>query len=124
MSRDPGGKICEWNSNKRKRSFNNAHHSLASEWFAELEPHDNLFLATLAARLTGDSHALDRGKPLSNLVLRASGNPDRRTAWSDLGVVIDDLSAPALCLNLPAAKLPWKIGEESRHALDRMHYLE
>ena len=70
-------------------------------------PHDKLFLATLAARLTGDSHALDRNKPLSTLVLRASGNPDRRTAWSDLGVVIDDLSAPALCLNLPAVKLPW-----------------
>lgn len=70
-------------------------------------PHGNIFLATLAARLTGDSHALDRGKPLSTLILRASGHSGRRTAWSDLGVVIDDLSAPALCHNLPAANLPW-----------------
>lgn len=70
-------------------------------------PHGNIHLASLAARLTGDSHALDRGKPLSTLILRASGNADRRSAWSDLGVVIDDLSAPVLCLNLPAMDLPW-----------------
>lgn len=70
-------------------------------------PHESIHLASLAARLTGDSHALDRGKPLATLILRSAGNVDRRTAWSDLGVLIDDLSAPALCLNLPAANLPW-----------------
>ncbi len=76
-------------------------------------PHDEILLANLAARITGDSHALDRGRPLSTLCLRAlaeiagidgtAGAGRRREAWAAAGVVVDDLSAPVLCLNLRAA---------------------
>jgi len=85
-------------------------------------PHADISLASLAAQVTGDSHALDRGKPLSGLCLRAitereegldgaSGAGARRQAWATLGVSVDDLSAPALCLNLSVASdselAPW-----------------
>jgi uncharacterized protein (TIGR02679 family) len=73
-------------------------------------PHGDVLLATLAARVTGDSHALDRGRPLATLCLRAVadttgidggvGAGARREAWATLGVCLDDLSAPVLCLNL------------------------
>jgi uncharacterized protein (TIGR02679 family) len=76
-------------------------------------PHGEILLATLAARVTGDSHALDRGRPLATLCLRAvaetvdlDGSTDaeaRRNAWASLGVCLDDLSAPVLCLNLRPA---------------------
>ncbi|MCF6313822.1 MAG: TIGR02679 family protein [Verrucomicrobiales bacterium] len=83
--------------------------------------HDEIFLASLAAKITGDSHALDRGEPLSSLCLRAiferegiDGNTTadkRRQAWASLGVTVDDLSAPVLCLNLRATSgsdaAPW-----------------
>jgi uncharacterized protein (TIGR02679 family) len=67
-------------------------------------------LADLATRLTGDSHALDRGMPLSQLCLSAitSQHPmgevqlSRRQLWEWAGVVIDELSAPVLVLNLRA----------------------
>jgi len=75
--------------------------------------HDDILLATLAARVTGDSHALDRGQPLATLCLRAinemngidggGGAEARREAWASLGVCLDDLSAPVLCLNLRPA---------------------
>ena len=71
-------------------------------------------LAELAARVTGDSHALDAGKPLSTLCLRAiarqqglklSRSADfRRQMWESVGVVVDELSAPVLVLNLRAAR--------------------
>jgi uncharacterized protein (TIGR02679 family) len=67
-------------------------------------------LADLATRLTGDSHAMDRGTPISRLGLSAiqSQNPlgntqaSRRHLWEWAGVVIDELSAPVLVLNLRA----------------------
>lgn len=69
--------------------------------------YDEVLLASLAVQVTGDSHALDRGSALSGICLRAivQGRPiksaqDRRAAWASLGVVIDDLSAPVLCLNV------------------------
>lgn len=76
-------------------------------------PFDQITLAELAADLTGDTHALDRGQPLSPLLLRGlkfrtshDGNKSaeaRRLAWDSVGVVIDRLSAPALTFNLNAA---------------------
>ena len=75
--------------------------------------HDGVLLANLAAQVTGDSHALDRANPLGTLCLRGiaarngiDGSRDaaaRREAWASIGVEIDDLSAPVLCLNLRAA---------------------
>lgn len=76
-------------------------------------PAPNLPLAELAARRTGDSHALDHGQPLATLVIPAVarlGGRDtwhdveaRRDAWASVGVLIDELSAPVLVLNLRTA---------------------
>lgn len=67
-------------------------------------------ISELAATATGDSHALDAGTPLSAILLRlvskTSGieewiSPEgRRSAWASVGVIVDELSAPALVLNL------------------------
>lgn len=78
-----------------------------------LLPAQGLLLAELAARATGDAHALDRGTALATIVLRGYSAADReetdeggatawRAAWESLGVACDDLSAPVLVLNLPA----------------------
>ena len=70
------------------------------------DPERTVHLAKLAAETTGDSHALDRNSPLAGICLRALGYSaaldarTRREAWAELGVLIDDLSAPLLCLNL------------------------
>ena len=76
-------------------------------------PFDQITLAELAAEVSGDTHALDRGQPLSPLLLRGlkfrtshDGNRSaeaRRLAWDRVGVVVDRLSAPALSFNLHAA---------------------
>jgi uncharacterized protein (TIGR02679 family) len=76
-------------------------------------PAEAIPLAELAAAVAGDSHALDLGAPLSTLVLRAvavrngHAHPEdadqRRAAWAAVGVLADELSAPALLLNLGAA---------------------
>jgi len=70
-------------------------------------------IAELAATVTGDSHALDTGMPLSAILLRLisrlSGieewaTPEgRRSAWASVGVIVDELSAPVLVLNLKAS---------------------
>lgn len=84
-------------------------------------PHDDVLLATLGAQVSGDSHALDRGRPLAALCYAAifelegidgrAGAEARREAWAAIGVVLDDLSAPVLCLNVRAAEgseaAPW-----------------
>lgn len=67
-------------------------------------------ISELAALVTGDSHALDAGAPLSAIILRLirkiSGiqewtTPEgRRSAWASVGVIVDELSAPVLVLNL------------------------
>ncbi len=69
-------------------------------------------LAELAAAVTGDSHALDLGQPLAALVISAAarfggsdswhGAEARRDVWAGVGVLIDELSAPVLVLNLRA----------------------
>ncbi len=68
-------------------------------------------LAQLAATALGDSHALDDGSPLGTLVLRAvevltelprrdRSAAERRSLWARAGVLLDELSAPALVLGL------------------------
>lgn len=70
-------------------------------------------LAGFAARLFGDAHALDAGSPLATLAVRAAASlggvpafeddaEGRREAWASVGVLCDELSTPALVLNLPA----------------------
>jgi uncharacterized protein (TIGR02679 family) len=70
-------------------------------------------LAELAAAAVGDSHALDPGSAVGTLVLRAlaglAGAPlptdpeERRAIWALHGVLVDELSAPVLALNLPGS---------------------
>ena len=67
-------------------------------------------LSQLAATELGNAHALDAGEPVATLVLRAFGldettteNSRPREQWARLGVTVNELAAPALCLNLPAS---------------------
>jgi uncharacterized protein (TIGR02679 family) len=75
-------------------------------------------LSQLAATELGNAHALDAGRPVASLVLRAfgldlslEGGARPREQWARIGVTVNELAAPALCLNLqasdsaPAAKL-------------------
>jgi len=66
-------------------------------------------LAHLAAAQLGDAHALDAGRPVAALVLRVFGleqsavdGERARDQWARLGVTVNELAAPVLCLNLPA----------------------
>lgn len=61
----------------------------------------------LAAAVTGDAHALDDGRPLSAVVLRALGDgalpasaADRRRLWESVGVHADTVSTTVLTLGL------------------------
>lgn len=85
--------------------------------------------AQLAARILGDAHALDEGRPVATLVLAAwrqtqarqpwPGTPEaedpdaddaeaapaserRRALWASAGVLVNELARPVLLLNLPA----------------------
>jgi uncharacterized protein (TIGR02679 family) len=70
-------------------------------------------LAGFAARIFRDAHALDPGTARSTLAVRAAGRlggtwlednaEGRRSAWASVGVYLDELSTPALSLNLPAS---------------------
>jgi uncharacterized protein (TIGR02679 family) len=76
-------------------------------------PLDDEPIASVAARLTGNSHALDPGSPLAALILRGVSlvhqcamplsAAERRELWSKAGVVCDELSAPVLTFNLHLA---------------------
>jgi uncharacterized protein (TIGR02679 family) len=69
-------------------------------------------LPALAARITGDTKALNNGTALSTLVLRAlavqagvarpGSAAERRDLWDRAGVLVDDLASRVLVLNLPA----------------------
>jgi uncharacterized protein (TIGR02679 family) len=66
-------------------------------------PANGIPIAELAAISTGDSHALDAGRPLASLVLQLVSDSeieDRRDTWASLGVLCDELSVPVLTLNL------------------------
>lgn len=68
-------------------------------------------LAHFAARLFGDAHALDAGSARATLAVRAAARlggmmfedtaEGFRAAWAVVGVMCDELSTPALVLNLP-----------------------
>ncbi|HET8640711.1 MAG TPA: TIGR02679 family protein, partial [Pseudonocardiaceae bacterium] len=68
-------------------------------------------LSVLAASAAGDEHALDPGRPLTTLVLRAAAilgevppGDDaewRRTVWASVGVLTGELTNPVLTLRLP-----------------------
>jgi uncharacterized protein (TIGR02679 family) len=82
-------------------------------------PGHGISLAQLAAEVLGDSHSLDMGRPVATLVLRAcavrlsnvieatgplvSQDPEDslRDRWARLGVTVNELALPVLCLNLP-----------------------
>lgn len=75
-------------------------------------PYAAIRLAELAASTTGNSHSLDKGFPLSALVIRYARQLNataewktaagRRDAWETLGVLCDEVSGPVLVLNLRA----------------------
>jgi uncharacterized protein (TIGR02679 family) len=78
-------------------------------------PSPGVSLPVLAARTTGDAHALDDGRPLAALVLSAvralagltsdqtASAEGRRAAWSAVGVARDELSSRVLTLGLPGS---------------------
>ena len=71
-----------------------------------------VLLQSLAAEVTGDSHALDGGTTLCTLVLRAlalrlgaarpASAQDRHELWDAFDVIVDDLASRVLVLGLPA----------------------
>ena len=92
----------------------------AEEWLKQasdilsLIPFDGEILAGLAVRVTGNSHALDSGAPLSSIVLRGialaygcsmpTSATERRELWSKAGIICDELSAPVLTFNLTVGR--------------------
>lgn len=78
-------------------------------------PSSGVSLAVLAARTTGDAHALDTGRTLTTLALSAvrvlagltaeqtAGAEGRRAAWTAVGVARDELSSRVLTLGLPGS---------------------
>ena len=89
---------------------------LAEQWlnqaFAALRqvPFGDEPIASVAARIAGNSHAFDPGSPLATIILRGIAlihqcampfnSAERRELWSKAGVVCDELSAPVLIFNL------------------------
>lgn len=81
-------------------------------------PAKGIPIAELAAVSTGDSHALDAGRPLASLITQLASDSemeDRRDIWASLGLLCDELSAPVLTLNLMSCS-----GGITAHAL-RLH---
>jgi uncharacterized protein (TIGR02679 family) len=84
--------------------------SQASGVLARL-PADGVPISVLANLEAGDGHTLDRGSPLSAIVLPAvarlgsippgKGSEWRRIAWASVGVLCGELTNPVLTLNLP-----------------------
>lgn len=80
---------------------------------ADRWPERGVSLPELAARTAGDAHALDPGRPLGTLLVRAAAAfaeldewqsaDGRRDCWASVGVLCDELSAPVLTLGLGAA---------------------
>lgn len=76
---------------------------------ADALPGRGCTLQELAVRVTGSSHGLDLDTPLGALALRVAApdargeDLDPRDVWAGVGVLMDELSAPLLVLNLPAS---------------------
>ncbi len=69
-------------------------------------PAEGLPRSQLAAMAVGDAHGLDEGRPLASLVMAVTRLPedrDDRDTWARIGVVVNELAAPVLVLNLRAA---------------------
>ncbi len=117
---DPRPEVGAWLAARRTRRLTRRftdHHpergrallAAAFEVLARL-PGRGLPLAELAVDVTGDSHALDAGQPLGTLVVAAAaelggaddwhGAQARRDVWAGVGVLLDELSAPVLTVNL------------------------
>ncbi|NTX26721.1 TIGR02679 family protein [Burkholderia pyrrocinia] len=76
-------------------------------------PASGTALAHLAADVLGDAHGLDAGRPVATVVvsiLRSSEPQDEallaeddrvRSVWARVGVMVNELARPALCLNVP-----------------------
>lgn len=76
----------------------------ASQVLARL-PADGVPRSRLAAEALGDAHALDQGRPVATLVLavlRGEEEERDRDTWARSGVLVNELAAPVLLLNLPA----------------------
>jgi uncharacterized protein (TIGR02679 family) len=75
----------------------------------------------LAAETLGDAHGLDQGRPVASIVLAAlrrsadalEGEPATeervRDLWAEAGVMVNELSRPALFLNLPARERSYRM---------------
>jgi uncharacterized protein (TIGR02679 family) len=68
-------------------------------------PERNIPRSQLAAEVLGDAHGLDAGRPLSSLLLAVLRERDEseRATWARAGVLVNELAAPVLALNLPAS---------------------
>jgi uncharacterized protein (TIGR02679 family) len=84
---------------------------LAARWLASVTqvlaclPAPGSPRSRLAADTLGDAHALDRGRPIATLtlaVLRCDDDERDREVWARNGVLVNELAAPVLVLNLPA----------------------
>lgn len=85
-------------------------------------PGEGITRAQLAAETLGNAHALDKGYPTASIILsalRQERRPDdasateeqnsvtvkaperARETWARVGVLVNELARPALCLNLP-----------------------
>lgn len=80
----------------------------------------------LAAETLGDAHALDRGRPIATLVLAVlrddPATPDR-DSWARNGILVNELAAPALVLNLPAEidRKAGRLAETARELGEPLH---
>ncbi len=92
-------------SRDARRWFELALHLLRRTPFADVR------VAQLAADVCGDGHALDEGEPLGTLLVHGAAHSlgvagldvPRRDILAKVGIVVDDLSAPVLVLNLRGA---------------------
>ncbi|MGX1668093.1 TIGR02679 family protein [Streptomyces sp. NPDC055400] len=101
----------------------------------ELPAEPPLALSTFAARVLGDAHALDDGRPLATVLLSGvralTGHPPgsgaqwRRDAWASAGLLRDDVSSTVLTQNLrgtPALEWHADAGEPAVLTLRQLNY--
>ncbi len=132
---DPRPEVGAWLAERRTRRLarrfsdhrSERGHSLLAAAFDVLRRlrGRGLPLAELAVDVTGDSHALDAGQPLGTLVIAAAaklggvgdwhGAQARRDVWAGVGVLLDELSAPVLTVNL------WADGDSLTGRLLNLH---